>query len=51
MDWIIAVGVLILWFASYRIGYGDGDRNGYVRGYIDGTHGRKFKRVRRGGTY
>ena len=51
MDWLIIVGVLILLFASYRVGYKDGDRDGYMRGYRDGTHGRTFKRVREGGAY
>lgn len=51
MDLILIIGVLILWFASYRLGHKDGDREGYMRGYRDGTHGRTFKRVREGGAY
>ena len=51
MNWILTLGVLVLWFASYRLGYRDGDREGYKRGYKDGTHGRTFKRVREGGAY
>lgn len=47
----ILVIVLIALRLGYLVGRGVGDRDGYIRGYKDGIHGRTFKRVREGGAY